>query len=594
VKYGLGGSARLSEAVRAGVSSIVLDVILAGSTFAFERDIEDNRVKVSQGGDHIATLHATSSNAKGTVLASHFLLQTLGLPVMRVRRTRAATSSAKETISFWDIYRYAYVSQNEMGESIAGHAESNLDRKRRRAFELMFGLLGARLAELETSESETAAKLMVEIKRLADITSFLEDAGVPSRAQALSIIGELELKRSQASAQLDQLRSSGRSASADLIPDRNVIGNLYARRARLEQSASQIRSEIDVRDRLVAQLTLDVEGLERSSVTSEVLSSIGFRQCPRCLQAVQAARADHSHCYLCMQEMPPAITEVSASQEAERVSAVLQEVRELQLDDEQAIKLVEAQLNAAGADLNGAEERLRARTDAYVAPLFEEISTLSAEVAKAGADEQRLQLAMAQWDERARIQKETQALEADLARIEHGLVDERARLEGHRGYVQELSETFDEIVRELELAWYSPASVDLHTYLPAVGQADYESLSGGQRTVVSVAYHLALLTVGLVHSSELSIPSLLILDTPSKYLGNKDAAQVARDYRRIAAIVDSYKYPIQIIVADNDSPPQGVRPAGTIELSYEQPLVPGYLHPGGDVVKSIHDEYDEE
>jgi hypothetical protein len=111
---------------------------------------------------------------------------------------------------------------------------------------------------------------------------------------------------------------------------------------------------------------------------------------------------------------------------------------------------------------------------------------------------------------------------------------------------------------------------------------------------VSVAYHLALLTIGLVHPDVVDIPGVLILDTPSKFLGQKDAAQAARDYRRIAAIVDAYEWPLQVIVADNGEPPAGVNPANRIALTYEEPLVPGYDHPGAEHVRPIHEPYDED
>lgn len=592
LKYAIGGSAKLSEAVQSGVSSVVVEASLAGSTFSFERDIGGNRIKVSQGGEPVTVLHPTSPKAKGAELASAFLLRAVGAPAMRVRRTRKATSKATETISFWDMYRFAYVSQNDMGQSIAGHDESNLDRKRRRAFELMFGLLGARLAELELDESELAERLAGARRRLEDVTTFLESSGVPSRSQALVSLEQVNQARQEASDRLDALRSSARSTSLNLDPDRDALGGMHARHAALLGAKVTLEGEIASRRTLAAQLALEVERLKRTDVSAGVLASIDFRQCPRCLQSVDAGRADPSHCYLCLQELPGQSVDGSYEEEVERLEATLQEVSELQDEDEQALTLVTRDLDAVELEVRAAERDLRARADAYVAPLFEEIAELSAQVARSDGEERRVQMILAQWDERARIQKAAEGIDAEIRQVRRDVESERTRLEGHRAFVQELSDTFDEIVAELELAWYTRASVDLQSYLPVVNDAAFDTLSGGQRTVVSVAYHLALLTVGLVHPNDLLVPSLLILDTPSKYLGTKDAAQVARDYRRIAAIVDAYETPIQIIVADNDSPPSGVRVSQTIELSYTDPLVPGLEHPG-EGVASIHDPYDE-
>ena len=184
MKYALGGGARLSEAVLSGVTGVAVEALVQGRLMSFERNINEPQVSVSSEGRPIARLHATSVNAKGTELASRFLLKETGLPVVRVRRSAASASTVKEPISFWDIYRYAYVSQSEMGQSIAGHADSQLNRKRRRAFELMFGLLDPAVADLETAEAELVERVAEEAKRLADVTEFLERTGVPREARS--------------------------------------------------------------------------------------------------------------------------------------------------------------------------------------------------------------------------------------------------------------------------------------------------------------------------------------------------------------------------------------------------------------------------
>ena len=270
------------------------------------------------------------------------------------------------------------------------------------------------------------------------------------------------------------------------------------------------------------------------------------------------------------------------------------EVETLLAEDEATLEVIERRLSQKTGELALAQTRLRQRADSYVAPMFEDIAALSREVASAESEDRRLQLVLDQWDERDEISNTVRSLRLAAEQQRRRVEEKKAQIERRRELVQEFSETFDEIVSELELAWYETAAVDLTTFMPLIGDSDFESLSGGQRTVVSVAYHLALLTVGLVHPGDVRIPSLLILDTPSKYLGAKDSEQVARDYRRIASIVDAYQLPLQIVVADNDPPPKGVSPSNLIELSYESPLVPGLDHPGGDAVVPIHDEYEAE
>jgi DNA repair exonuclease SbcCD ATPase subunit len=69
IKYGLGGTARLSDAVKDGVTSIALEVNLGGTTYLLDRDIGSHDTRVSLGSDPVATLHDTSSKATGKQLA---------------------------------------------------------------------------------------------------------------------------------------------------------------------------------------------------------------------------------------------------------------------------------------------------------------------------------------------------------------------------------------------------------------------------------------------------------------------------------------------------------------------------------------------
>lgn len=594
VKFGLGGSARLSEAVEAGVSSVVVEVALRGAVHSFQRDVGSPRVAVSHRGEPVATLHATSSTARGAILASQFLLKSLGIPTMQVRRSRTGSSAAREPISFWDIYRYVYVSQNDMGQSIAGHSDSQLDRKRRRAFELMFGLLDPRAAELETAEVDLRVKIDSENKRVGDVSAFLEATGVPSRGRALELLRAAESERAAAIAALNELRTSTRGRDVGLRPKQDELGGLLARRSELEDAAAGLRASLASRRRLGAQVALDIEALQRGATAVDVLGPIDFTQCPRCLQRIEAERIAGSQCLLCMQNVEASDADpAQREREIQRLRDLQDEIRDLLLDDEQAARLVDRELGEIRRAISSAEDDLHSRTTGYVAPLFEEISDLSRSIAQSEAQVDRLNFMLSQWSEKAALQARVDDLRRQLDQLSADLEEERARLDHRRALVVELSETFDEIVQELELAWYTTARVDLTSYLPVIGTANFLSLSGGQRTVVSVAYHLALLTIGLVHASDVRVPSLLIFDTPSKYLGGKDAGQVARNLRRVSAIVSAYDRPVQVIVADNDPPPQGVEVARTIELTYDDPLVPGLEHPGPDAVTPIHAAYDD-
>jgi DNA repair exonuclease SbcCD ATPase subunit len=485
-----------------------------------------------------------------------------------------------------------------MGQSIAGHADSQTDRKRRRAFEFMFGLLDSKKADFENDEAKLEAHALDASKRLEAVSSFLEDAGVPTRGQLVTDLEATLARRQRAQEELSSLRDLARSNSAHLDGERDRIGMLVRAQSEAAAAVQRLEVEIEARRRLSAQISVDIDRLERAAAATDVLGPIDFSACPRCLQSVARRTVETHHCILCTQDLPiDSSQEVEEGGEIERLTRVRAEVEELLEEDRRVLGRLQRGNIEARRRLEAAEEALRGRADSYVAPLFDQIQSHSSDIAEADADEARLNQLLGQWDVRAEIQQRLASIQEEMQQVQREKAAHSARLEERRALIQEFSDTFDEIVRELELAWYrpeSPATVNLKNFRPLVGGSQFDDLSGGQKTVVSVAYHLALLTVGLVHPSELRVPSLLILDTPSKYLGSKDVAQVARNFRRIAAIVDAYPRPIQIIVADNSEPPAGVEPRNRIELSYEEPLVPGVEHPGERNVTSIHDAYEDD
>jgi hypothetical protein len=241
-----------------------------------------------------------------------------------------------------------------------------------------------------------------------------------------------------------------------------------------------------------------------------------------------------------------------------------------------------------------AQETVLAETDASaVAPLFDAIAGASSDIAEAENRRHRAEELMRYWAELDRLDADLRELQNDRAELLRQISEAKARLEQRRRLVVDFSATFREVVAEAELPWFEDAIIDLETFLPVINGGSFGALSsGGMKAVVNVAYHLALLTEGLVER-DLRVPNLLIIDSPAKNLGvsKNDRSQADRVYRRIAALAGAYRQDFQIIVADNDPPGVPIPIANRIDLSYERPLVPGVAHPGPGV-PSIGDDAD--
>lgn len=220
------------------------------------------------------------------------------------------------------------------------------------------------------------------------------------------------------------------------------------------------------------------------------------------------------------------------------------------------------------------------RTEEYVSPRFEAISELSARVAAADARIRAIDNALAFWARFRDLAARVTELEARHTNAKAAADAAHRALDARRSIVDELSEAFDDQIRRLEPPWYEGALINVKTYLPELNGAAFETLSGGEKTMVNVAYHLALLTVALARRDS-KLPALLVIDTPRKNLGaGYDQTYAERIYRQVVALADTYRGTFQLLIADNDPPPTSIVDSAVIALSYDDPLVPGVEHPG--------------
>lgn len=594
LKYGIGGSGDLSQTVEREVSAVVVECKLGGTAWRFRRKIGDSLIEVFDlAGTLEAALHTRAAGKRER--PSEWLLDVLGIPPMRVRRAKQRASGVSELVSFFDFYAYAYLPQSEIDRSVVGHRDRDRDRKRKVVFEIMFGLIDERLSAIEVEEGQMAERVQRLQREKEAIGRFLEQASTPPRESLRTVVESSVRDVADAQVRLAQLKADASAATAQAADRRAEMSALVGATQRIRSRLSALAVEIQERARLEANLTLDIERHSRSRAATAALSGLDFTRCPRCLQDVAQSRAEPGHCYLCGQTEQGEADDAAARDEAElrRLRTLRGEVRELLTSDEEARRALQFELGLLEEQMTASEAILVEADAAAVAPLFDAIAAASAHIANGENRRRWAGELMRYWDELDRLEAELGELQAERKRVRRLIDDVKAELELRRGAVVDFAATFREVVAEAQLPWFEDASIDLKTYLPVVNGASFESLSsGGMKSVVNVAYHLALLTEGLV-DRDLRIPNLLIIDSPAKNLGvsRNDRSQADRVYRRIAALAGAHQQDFQIIVADNDPPGVSVPIANTIGLSYDEPLVPGVVHPGPGV-PTIGDEPD--
>ena len=270
-----------------------------------------------------------------------------------------------------------------------------------------------------------------------------------------------------------------------------------------------------------------------------------------------------------------------SDQQSDELDRLLARAKEDAAAADSALEYADHHLSAVRADL----DRVTAET---VAPRFQEIEFLSASRARARADQEHVSNLLAFWAELRSLVEHAHRLDSEQRRLEEEIRAARARREARRAVFDELTALFEETVLDLRVPWAQSATIDSLNYLPLVNGERFESLAvaGGTKTIVTVAYHLTLLAHALAHRDTL-LPQLLVLDTPRKNLGANpsDREMGGRIYQRIRTLVDSSPGEVQFIIADNDLP-DDTDWIKAHRFTYDQPLLPHYLHPGEEAALS--------
>lgn len=588
IKYALGGSAVLTPVVRAHVAAVEADVSLDGEKILLRRSL---------GGRESAYVDVLDQNSQGMLrlavrpqidqqTISDFLLESLSLPKVKIPRARTRATAANVPLTFNDLFAYLYVEQREIDRSVVHHTESFREPKRRAIFELMFGLSDTEQLAAETELGQVRDALRDAQRRVDAVVNFLHTAQVDDEETLRTRAANLRVEANQASNGLAALRSDLSGITEAHSALRTNVLELEDALRKSEVDLQGARSDITQREHLLAQLHLDLGREDKARSASRRLSPLEFITCPRCLQDLDESRGFNGHCILCLQS----VENDAADDEApgEETDLQIEELAELLVRAREDLSRRELEHQRAENSMRALRSELDSVTADVVSPRFQEIEVLSGQRARALAGLESIEQLLAFHSERRNIENEMQQLQQRRDLLDEKIKQAKSRLIARRTVLDDLSDLFDETVKTIGVPWATSARIDPKNYLPLVNGEPFETLSvaGGTKTVVTVAYHLTLLSYALAQG-DILLPQILILDTPRKNLGfnESDSEMGARIYSRIRTLTEAYGSNVQFIVADNDVPDN----AGwmkTIHFDYEEPLIRHVLHPGEDAVLS--------
>lgn len=586
LKYGLGGSAKLMPAVRDNVKIVKVRFLAGDEHWEFTRELRSNVVSVVDLKTQEPLGEWARTDRQNMRKVGPALLDALGLPSdWRIPKSRKKPTDETVPVSFWDVHKYLYLDQNRIDTSVIGHDDTNLNNKRIAVFELIYGLANARTVELLTERGRLRAEAAALRKNATAIAGFMQDMGDPDPVTLSARRAGLQKELESSEQALTQARTEAHGG----LVSAETLNALSAERARLDDLVGQrdalLASLTEARS-VRAQLALEEERIKRTAIASSSLSGLEFVQCPRCLQGLPHGRFDEAQCHLCgqSQEMP---------NDAKPTDALLRVVREqrketddLAEEDAAALAGVGAQVELAEASvmrlLRAADGRQR---EPRTLPLIENVERAAAQVAQVQASIRSVEDVEARWATQSGLHEDAESL--DVVAREMAEEESRIKMELSEDttFLDDLSVLFDGILRELRDPWFSEAHIDPNDYLPVVDGEGFNMLSvgGARKTLVNLAYHLSNLYMSISERSLMLLPTLLIVDSPRKNVGDNalDRTMVESVYARLRTLQLASRDDFQIIFADNDMPADASKWISQhIELDYTRPFVPGVVHRG--------------
>lgn len=337
------------------------------------------------------------------------------------------------------------------------------------------------------------------------------------------------------------------------------------------------------REAALAQRRLDLAHSDKAALAAGLLSPFEFVTCPRCLQSVTGRETDDGHCLLCQQPEPRAPHE-SDDEERARLRAQLAETEALLADEQEAMKRAEGLASVAELNAAEAQRRYDQLTRDAVSPRVQAVAEASTKVESLRQQLRNIDQRTATWRKLGESEKAVadlngrrRRLDAEIKRLAKISEDRQERLD-------RISELFAAEVARVGVNVNGKPTISADKYLPKIGGSDLDTLQasgGGSTTAINVAFSLALLNYAIGDGNVL-LPSLLIIDTPRKAIGQSgsDKALAERIYDRLRAFAQALSGIGQLIIADNDAELGAEKNVSLIRLTQEDSAVPGVPNTG--------------
>ena len=432
-------------------------------------------------------------------------------------------------------------------------ADQRDERMKRAVFETALSLSGVMLFDLEVAQSKLQARENGVVLDIGSIKRLIQEVGVPTRSEIGQQLEHLQDTRQTRLQELAEIKQRLREAPEWALDVREGIIQFDREIQETAEHLQLLAQKADQYRLSRNDATNEQERLRRLEISSSVLSSFSFTQCPRCAQPIaedMKAREEQEHCMLCGRSIQSNMgPRLDVSKRLRDLKDEVSELDELIASYELSMKTAREKMERMQRNKAAKEQDLDERMGKHYTTAF------VADVEFASSQIGALQEEANRWHDYESIWSKLDTRYASLGEIQAQLTSISAKLtelrENKAQDVQKLStlESYlDGFLRGV-FRDYQFSKIDDKSYEPVVNGQSYKRCSAVQKDTTILAYYYALLKYSLHHDS--NYPRFLMIDTPNK--DDLDPNLYAKLMHNFGALRRETT-PFQLIIATRDVP----------------------------------------
>lgn len=521
INYCLGSrNVDMYDELEYGGKHCILEVLLNGKVYTIKRDIFEPAQFIELYHSDIENMDSVfpyeyGPNYKKEGSSGYFydfLLQALGIPLIKVKKAPSKVDSEFVRLSFRDIFKFCYLDQDEVGSKyVLDLQNGSVFVKNKETFKFIHNILDSQISELQNDLSDKERKKNDLQNKYKVITSFLRETQLKPMTMLKEEITEIDTQIDFISAEISDLNIKMTSNTVYNNELRAHIQKFKNSIIDLNNTQKQIELNIDQNIKLKKEYDKDVTKLQSAVEIKSKLPVDRIKEvdCPICRKNIT------------IHDLKSCLGENSIEYLNEEIKALKRRKQNLSnLIDVQVneISLIEGKRELFVEDLNNAEIFLDINSKDFISPFISQRDGLISQKSTLYEKKRKITYFLKLRNQLDLISDDIEDLQKQIDGLKIKIEELKTNAPSDAEIVSSLGDYLKDFLDFVKIKNATNIGISTEKFLPIVRNKDYSELtSGGLRTLTSVGYFISLLRNSIECSTNL--PSFLMIDTIGKYLG---------------------------------------------------------------------------